>query len=206
ALRLYDFDSSGNVNVSTNFTGTDFMRFDFSFSSDQFTGTTGNSFLRIGFGRSGMNVASSSDGNVMGRVVLSRTGGSTSTFAVRDNTSDTTVSSNFTLQASHQVSIFANTNDSAAGGYTFSGAQTVASNTYDVFLDGVLVADDFAFRSGSTSGENDITDIGFATGGSQTTPDWLFDDITVSAVPEPSTYAMIIIAGGLLYGFRRSKK
>ncbi|MEM6822698.1 MAG: PEP-CTERM sorting domain-containing protein [Verrucomicrobiota bacterium] len=194
ALRIYDHDSDSSVNLTQDITGTGLMRWDLSFSSDAFTGTNGNSFLRIAFGRLTMNPGSSSDGRVMGRVTIARTSGSNTRFEVRNNTTDTTVLSDFTLLNSHQISIFANTDDSASSNYNFSGGQSLASNTYDVFLDGALVADDFAFRSGSTSGLNDIETIGFATGSSQTGPDWIIDDITVSAIPEPSALCLLSLA------------
>ena len=208
-LRIYDFNSTGNstgnVSISTDFTSTGLMRFDFNFSSDQFTGTSGNSFIRVGFGRTGMNVASNGSTGVMGRVVISRTGGSTSTFRVRDDTTDITVVNDFTLQSVHQVSIFANSDDSSTVNYVFGGSQSIAANTYDVYFDGVLVADDFDFRTGSTSGTDDIASIGLATGGSQTGPDWIFDDLVVS-VPEPSSAAFLGFAAIALGLFRRRRR
>lgn len=176
--------------------------FSLDFTAGPNVGSTGNSFFRIALGTTSINAASSSTGSVFQRVVIaSPNSSSTGTIAASNQgggfLSDTSLGT-FDESAANNLQVVFN-NSGAAINYSLAGSQSVADNRYDVFLNGSLIADDFQMRTSS----GDVTAIGFGTGGSQTGPDWIVDNLRVTAIPEPSSMLLAALGSLAMLGRRR---
>jgi hypothetical protein len=112
----------------------------------------------------------------------------------------------YTIDALHHADIILNTSGAA---YNY-GAGTVADQTADIWIDGVLVVDDFA-RNGAASNGNLMGSLVFTTlnGGQQ---NFYIDNLVVTdtpqiaAVPEPASlfvFAFTLLAAGF---FARQRK
>ncbi len=213
AMRLYDRNDPTAVHVRQLLTtGTSSGIFSFNFtlgtyggsqpSSDSFA-NNGNTFLRVSVGSNTVNATSSTDGNTFQRIVFSRIGtGSTGNLFASNNTSgsltDTTLTT-FIETANNLVVIIFNRTTTAIN-YTKSGSQSVAAGSYDVWFNGTLVADNFAMRTGTSN----VAGISMGSGGGQVGMDWIVDNLSVTAIPEPATLGLLTV-GGLLLGTRLSR-
>lgn len=208
ALRLIDNENTAlatgnNINIrQATSESISAGIFSLDFTAGDGIGSTGNTFFRISVGSAGIIPSSSSSGTVFQRVVISSPNSSdTGTIAASNvgggSLSDTNIGS-FDETVANALQIVFN-NSGAAIDYDLSGAQSVADNTYDVFLNGVLIADDFQLRSSS----GDIEAIGFGTGGGQTGADWVIDNLSVAAIPEPASAVLAAVGCLALCGRRR---
>jgi len=71
-----------------------------------------------------------------------------------------------------------------------------ADDTYDVRLDGALLADDIGFRNGATPNALDtLTFFGNTNrGNAETGREVLFDNVTLTVIPEPGTATLVILS------------
>lgn len=208
AVRFFDNQNTSspgpsNISVTQALSGPiNAGIFSLDFTGGPQLGSSGNSFLRISVGSASINPASSSSGSTYQRVVVQSINGSNVGRLLASDVgggslSDATIGSFDEIAANELQIVFNNSGD--AIDYTLGGSQSVANNRYDVFLNGVLVADDFQLRTSS----GDVVAIGFGTGGSQTGADWVFDNLAVTEIPEPGVFALASAAGFVLLGRRR---
>lgn len=203
ALRIYDRSTTNFAHVRDALTaGTASGMFGFNFTAGpNLVSNHGDTYLRVAMGNAGADASSSFTGNNFQRVVISSTGtGTTGQFQASNSTGnpvDTNVAT-FIETASNLVELYFNRTASALG-YAKGVAQTVAAGRYDVWLNGVLVANDFSLRTGTS----DILAVSLATGGSQKGPDWIIDNLSVAAIPEPASIGLLALSAVIAFGRRR---
>lgn len=117
----------------------------------------------------------------------------------------------YTLDTLHSIQIIAN-NDSTSSNYDFGGGinGTLAAGTFDIWIDSTLLGDDNQWTPGGSaanriSAGSALDSFEFA-GFSGTTQEILIDNIEFETVPEPSTYALILSALGILTLLRKKKE
>ena len=180
----YNFASNGAVVLS------------FSFSPSYVGGTSAN-YLDFGLGQ---QATISAAGNLFctarfradGKVGFVSGGSSVATSAA------------LAAGSSNTISIFVNDTDSAiiyAGG-------TLAANTADYWLNGSLAYAGASFGTtvsalGTTNGMGRVAIFDATT---RTDLDYMFDNITVAAIPEPATIGMVMLGALALFGIRRYQR
>ena len=105
------------------------------------------------------------------------------------------------------VVVYVNDNDTNSIGYTDpdSLAQTLAANSGAIYIDGSLVGTVGFSTSFTDEGDAGLGRIGFYSG-SSVISDFTIDNITVSAIPEPSSFAAIMGVGILSMVLVRRRK
>jgi hypothetical protein len=88
--------------------------------------------------------------------------------------------------------------------YSFDLVMDTANDTYDVYMNSVLVGDNFGFRNGTQSLDLDkITFWSSGVGTPNNTAGYLDNITLVTVVPEPTATALITLLGGGLLFIRR---
>jgi hypothetical protein len=114
---------------------------------------------------------------------------------------------------------YAGTTGGATLGYTGPGGTNgvLDPHSYAIYIDGILLQPettnvtangDYAFQNSSFYSQGTLGRLGLITGGSSTASgiDFLIDNISLSAIPEPSTFALLGAGGLLLIGALRRRK
>ena len=110
---------------------------------------------------------------------------------------------NYTLALSNHVDILLNGTTSSVS--YLGGTQSLAANTYDVWLNGTRIANGAANFGSATSG--DFNFFNLTTAGSNVfNVDNFVIDSELTVVPEPSTFALLIGAGVVGIGFMRRRR
>ncbi|MDX6766122.1 MAG: hypothetical protein SFU85_04980 [Candidatus Methylacidiphilales bacterium] len=210
ALRVFDMGNATttavvNFGLSGASTGP-ITRISFDFAATNFTSTLGTAGIRLSFGNSTLNAASSGSTANLARLSLVRDATTSSLYSIgaSNNTSGTLTnttlgtatgfSGGFWQDAS--VLIFINDEESTQSYTQSSSTYNLAADTYDVWVNGTkLTSTPFALRS-DTGQNNRITALSIASQGTtQAGADWIFDNLNVQSIPEPGTGSLL--AGGL---------
>lgn len=217
AMRLYDRSSSSvqaraffapitSGIVSLNFTlgdyGGDLVALNNTYIDN------GNARIGIALGNASVTATSSSNGSTFMRLNITRdstTPDFNGQFRYNNNNSgaftETTINDAFIETNNNLVEIFFNRTSETIL-YTKSGSQSVAANTYDAYLNGILLANDAPMRTTTPS----VSGIAFGSPGSQVGADWIVDNIlVVNGIPEPATLGLLTIGSLALLSQRRRR-
>ncbi|MET0263478.1 MAG: PEP-CTERM sorting domain-containing protein [Rariglobus sp.] len=125
---------------------------------------------------------------------------------------NSTAFATYALDTVHSLTVFFNSSSSAVS----YGTNSLAANTMDVWLNGTIIATGLA-RSGGTVGDQTIDSFGFTrkvsgTAGSDFVGELLLDNIAAysgvetSAIPEPSSIALLGGAGVMFAALLRRRR
>jgi hypothetical protein len=208
ALRIWDYKtetSNSQILLEKNFVGSALeqqsaIRVDFSFQrAVEILGGDTLDSLYFAIGAFDENGTLNSQANRALELRLNNDG----TFRVRHGTEGTSGSGgtvapagSYAADAVNSVSIFANSAESSLVYLMPGGGERILNaNSFDIFINGSLVADNFEFQNGLFhNNENILGKIGFVSGSAQARAgsDFLIDDLQVSVIPEPRTYAILL--------------
>ncbi|WP_225919216.1 PEP-CTERM sorting domain-containing protein [Actomonas aquatica] len=139
--------------------------------------------------------------------------GASGTLRLRDDSGSSILTTTYDMTALQSVEIFINDHGTNTLAYTrpdTSGVATLAANSAAFYVNGSLLGDSMGFTmgAGTTDGDATLGRFGFYSGGTNVS-DFAIDNIyasSLSAVPEPSTYAAIFGAAALgLAAWRRRR-
>jgi len=186
--------SGGSSRVGYDFSdGESAVRYDLKFA--RLSNGSANNFT-VSMGAKGGALTSA--GNRYFEVRLSGNGN----LGYLDNGTATTITGAIALNTSYTLSIYANDSDSVITGY--ETGHDLAANSVDYWLDGTYLA-----TGGLKSTLSDVTTAGFgraqvSSGTGDVGLDYVFDDLTVTAIPEPATLGLVAsFAGGIMFIRRR---
>lgn len=225
-LRVFDTDTgtggTDTVNIynTTPFTNVPLSVLSFDFSSTRYNnGTTGTSgTLALAFGNQGnpgantqaaQNLPSLGSTINAARIHISQFTGGSSISATNINSPTSIMNSYTTLIGStstsgfasntvHNLKVVVNDSESSRTYSIGSTVVTISANRYNIWLNNVLVSTEagLQMRSNHTSGTGNFNQFAFGTI-SASGADWAIDNITVSAIPEPSAFAAVAGLGVL---------
>jgi hypothetical protein len=112
-------------------------------------------------------------------------------------------STNLALNSINTVSMYVN--DTASDIIYAGGTRTNLANTVDYYFNGSLAYAGAAFGTGASGlgTTNGMGRVVFFDSTSRTDLDYLFDNITVEAIPEPATIGMLLFGAVTLLAVRR---
>lgn len=130
---------------------------------------------------------------------------------IRHTTSGSTSVGNYEQGEAHRFDVIANFSDEAIN-YYFGGDRSVASKSYDIYVNGVLKTlgsndtDDLAFRNTAAT---TVTHFGISGVGNASISEGYIDNILISdsvrpsPIPEPSSMLLVLLGLSLALGVRR---
>jgi len=96
----------------------------------------------------------------------------------------------YTVDAEHHLSI---TFNNTASTQTYDGGNSVASRTFDLWIDGVLVIDNAAF-TGAVAAGTDLASFNLTTSSGSYSQEMYVDNIVLTTIPEPSSVGLAVIS------------
>lgn len=113
----------------------------------------------------------------------------------------------FAQDSVYNIEIYGN-NNAASANYTRGTSQSLASGTWDLWVNGVLVSDN-TVRAGLTAGSNIDSIMLYGGSSAGNTANVIVDDIVYAnelvMVPEPGTAALMVLTGAALVLARRRR-
>jgi hypothetical protein len=231
AVDMYDSSGSANGRLEQDFTpSSGSLHLSLSFSRNaNITPSTSTQSLYVTLGANGQSVGSSSNRAVSVRLYndgMYRMDKGAQDGSGNFVSTSTTGTNQFEIQASpfavHTLDIYSYSGTSGGSGFSYTGPDSVTRlldpHSFAVYIDNVWVTSgtntvngNYGFQTtawGLYSGSN-LGRLAFITGGANAIigVDFLIDNVQLSAIPEPSTFALLGAGGLLLIGLlRRSRR
>ncbi len=109
----------------------------------------------------------------------------------------------YTVGVLHRLSLTFNNTTSTQ---TYNGSNSLASQTFDVWIDGILVIDNAAFTGAAVAG-TDLSTFSLSTPSSAFSQEMYIDNIVLTAIPEPSSVSLAIASlAGVFCMYRWSRR
>lgn len=230
AVDMYDNTTASNARIEEDFTTTSSgLHLSLSFTRNaNITPTTSVQGLYISLGSN--TLSQGTQANRAADIRLFNDGGyrmdvgfqnANGTFAAGPVTtgSNSFGEANTTFNT-HTLDIYAYAGTTGGATLGYTGPDNVARildpHSYAVYIDGILLQPettnvtangDYAFQNSSFYSQGTLGRLGLITGGASAASgvDFLIDNISLSAIPEPSTFALLGAGGLLLMGALRRR-
>lgn len=229
AVNMLDSSGTANARLEQDFTGASSLHLSLSFTRNaNITPSTSIQGLYVSLGSNGLSQGTSAnraavvrlfnDGNFRIDIGTQTGGGAFSSAAVSGSNTFGEAGTTFSI---HTLDIYAYGGTTGGATFGYTGADSVARvldpHSFAVYIDGTLrqpstnttANGDYGFQSASFYGDPTLGRLGLVTGGAaaQSGMDFLVDNIVLSAIPEPSTFALLGVGGLLVIGvLRRSRR
>lgn len=129
--------------------------------------------------------------STVGRISVTHSSSATGSIS-----SSAVTTSDFSLASAHKLRVVINDAGTAASYSIGATTTTLAANRYAVWINNTLIINDRLMRSNHTGGTEGFSRFALGTTNG-TGVDWAVDNISVSAIPEPSSFAFIVGLGAV---------
>ena len=225
-VNMQDYSAASNTRMEEDFTGVSSLHLSLTFTRNaNITPTTSTQGLYVSLGTNGLSQGTQAnraagirlfnDGGY--RLDIGTQNGSGAFVSGPAVTSSNSFGESGTTFNAHTLDIYAYAGVTGGATLGYTGPDSVARildpHSFAVYIDGnlmqptnnVTVNGDYAFENSSFYSQSTLGRFGILTGGSAAISgmDFLVDNIQLSAIPEPSTFALLGLSGLLLIGVRR---